>query len=151
MKTKLEKALKLLFSLFWKHMQFLDEISSFCWNNFLGPRWSCSCLGAMSATRSLGNFCVPMNTLLEQKLMHPVSQPQARPALVSLLTSFLRLTTERWVCSPSQSSTFYFSLPCSLSYKSFLSSSSWWGSSKRDCPLHEGLNKVCLYHLNCLL
>ena len=58
---------------------------------------------------------------------------------------------QQWPHRPSQSGSFHFSLPCSLSYTSFLPSSWGCNSSKRNCPLYEGLSKVCFNHLSYLL
>ena len=58
---------------------------------------------------------------------------------------------QQWPHRPSQSGSFHFSLPCSLSYTNFLPFSWGCNSSKRNCPLYEGLSKVCFNHLSYLL
>lgn len=58
----------------------------------------------------------------------------------------------QWVnCMASTSQVFsiyLFFVPYSLSHKSFLLSTLICSSLKRDCPLHEVFNKVCLCHLS---
>ena len=87
----------------------------YCWNKFLGPRWSHSCPKATSSNWNLVNFHVPINALLDQKL-----SMSNQPILKHQTNSGLSHPKEGELCGPSQSDVFYFSLPCSLSYKSFL-------------------------------
>lgn len=55
------------------------------------------------------------------------------------------------LCGPNQLGIFYFSLPCSFFYKSFLHSTPFCCSLNEDCLLHDMLKEVCLYYLNCLI
>lgn len=124
----------------------------------LGLRWSCFCSGCHISKLKLRKLSSPCKCSTEQK--HRISNqpiPKQQPAL-GLLTP----STADYVAPANQIfSTFsplvfclFFSLLfClfSLSFKSFLLYVPFFISLNGNCPLHEVLNKDCLYHLTCFL
>lgn len=106
------------------------------------PAW-----GTTSPNQNSNNFCFLVNTLLARNTLYAFRvSPKSRPPL-GLLTS-----NKVHYAAPANQ-IFPMSLPCSffLSYRSFLPSVPFFSSLKEDCVLHEVLNKLCSYHLNCLL
>lgn len=66
--------------------------------------------GVASANGNADNFRAPADALLDQK----PSQPVPKPTLGSIRTSCSCSPQTGRLCGPSQSNSFYFSLPCSL-------------------------------------
>lgn len=112
----------------------------------IDPRWSRSGPGAMSLAnpnRLLPNSC----------------QCSACPEMQCTESANPQTPSQLWAFSPQQdllggpspSVIFYFSLLYPFSYKIFLPSTPFCSYPKEDSPLHEVLNKVYLYDLDCFL
>lgn len=115
------------------------------WNNFLGSRWNCFCLGAMWANWNLNIFLVLTNALPEQK-----SSISNGPIPECQVSSWPSYPKQGWQCGPASQifSIFLFLILDFLSYKSFLPSILFCSSPTRDSLSHKVLNNVYFYHLN---
>lgn len=93
------------------------------------------------------NYFVLLNALLGQKCSYSVSQ-SPRPGQFWTFSLLIRLTL---VPANQILSICLFLVLYSLAYKRFLPSAPSYSSPNEECSLYKILNKVCLYHLNCLI
>lgn len=114
---------------------------------FSRTRWSLFCLGSRSTNWNFGNFHVPISATLTKNPIYPVSHfPKAKPTLGLLIPNqvdsvapanqiFLFVSSLLFILYPVKASCFspHFAV-----------------LRKETIYFHEVLNKVCLYHLNCL-
>lgn len=88
----------------------------YCWNNFLGPRWSYTCPGCSISNLELTSLVCPHKFPAWPEMQYIQSAKPQNPKLLQALR-LLPVPSHpnhSWLCGPSQLDSFYFSLPHSL-------------------------------------